>query len=165
MKPLARTPRGLLLGLHVLAAATWMGGVAALLVLSAVGRAPPSGDALATVRTALQWVDRVLVIPACLGSLATGALLSWRTPWGFFRHAWVTVKWVATLAMILFGILFLGPWVDGTAARAAHLGLAALAEPAYARPAGRIEGFGALQIALLVGMLFLSTVKPAWRRR
>ncbi len=165
MKPLGRTARNLLLAAHILCAATWIGGVAALVLVSAVGRTAATGDALALARTALSWVDRLLIVPACLGSLATGFLCSWRTPWGFFRHAWVTAKWVATVTMIAFGAVCLGPWVDDTAARAAAEGIAVVADPGWARRASLVQGFGVAQLALLVGMLLLSTFKPSGRKK
>ena len=164
-RPLGRAARNLLLAAHLLCAATWIGGVAALVLVSALGRTAASGDALALARTALAWVDRALIVPACLGSLATGFLCSWRTPWGFFRHGWVSAKWVITVSMILFGALCLGPWVDDTAARAAKEGLAAASDPAWARRAAMVQGFGVGQLVLLVGMILLSTFKPSGKRR
>lgn len=161
---LGRTARSVLLGFHVLFASAWMGGVAALLLVSLVGRRPEGGEALALARASLQWIDWVIIIPSCLGSLGTGLLFSWLTPWGFFRWTWITIKWLLTVAMILFGIFFLGPWVDGTAHLAAERGAAALVDPAYRGPAGRIVAFSVLQAALLVFMLFLSTLKPFGKR-
>jgi hypothetical protein len=164
VQPLGRTARNALLGLHVLFASTWIGGVAALILVSLVGRSPRGGDALALARDAMQWIDWVIIIPSCLGSLATGFLFSWLTNWGFFRHWWLVIKWALTTAMILFGIFFLGPWVDGTAKLAAERGLVALGDPGYTATALRVLGFSVLQIALLVLMLFLSTFKPFGKR-
>jgi hypothetical protein len=161
---LGRTARSTLLTCHIFFAATWMGGVAALLLVSLVGARPGSGEALSLTRGIMRWVDWVLIIPACLGSLGTGFLFSLLTTWGFFRHTWLVIKWVLTVTMILFGVFFLGPWVDGTAALAAARGLGALGDSAYAADAARIVSFGALQMALLVLMLALSTFKPSRKR-
>jgi len=165
MRPLGRTSRQVLLGFHILCASAWTGGVGALLLISIVGLHPRGGDALALARAAMQWIDWVIIIPSCLGSLATGFLFALSTPWGFFKHTWLTIKWALTVAMILFGIFFLGPWVDGTARLAEGRGLDALADPAYAAPAFRIAAFSVLQVALLVLMVFLSTLKPSRVKR
>jgi len=165
MRPLGRTARSLLLGFHILFASAWIGGVAALLLVSILGRSPAGGDALVLSRSTMQWIDWVIIIPSCLGSLATGFLFAWLTPWGFFRHHWLVIKWALTVAMILFGIFFLGPWVDGTAKLAAERGLGALGDSAYAGPALRVAAFSVVQIALLVFMLFLSTLKPFGKRK
>jgi hypothetical protein len=164
MKPLGRTPRNVLLGFHVLFASFWMGGVAALVLVSILGARPHHADALTLARRALQWLDWTIIIPSCLGSLATGALFSLLTPWGFFKHTWITIKWILTVAMILFGVFFLGPWVDGTARLAGERGLVALDDSLYSVTALRILGFSVVQIALLVFMLFLSTLKPFGKR-
>ena len=164
-RPLGRAARSLLLAAHLLAAAVWLGGVCALVLVSLVSRKAVSGDALALARSALGVVDRVLVVPACLASLASGFVCSWRTPWGFFQHGWVTAKWALTVSMVVFGAAALGPWVDDTAAQAAGAGLAALGDPAYARRAALVEVFGAGQIVLLVAMILLSTFKPSAKRR
>jgi hypothetical protein len=165
MRPLGRTARNVLLGFHILFAAVWLGGVAGLLLVSILGHSPAGGDALALARSTMQWIDWVLIIPSCLGSLATGFLFAWLTPWGFFKHTWLVIKWVLTAAMILFGIFFLGPWVDGTAKIAAERGLGALGDHAYAVTAVRVAAFSVVQIALLLFMLFLSTLKPFGKRK
>ena len=164
MKPLGRTARNLLLGAHILCAALWMGGVAALLVISLVGARPHHDEALSLMRLALRWIDWVIIIPACLGSLLTGLLFSWLTTWGFFKHTWLVIKWALTVAMILFGIFFLGPWVDRTAALAAERGILSLGDPVYSVTATRILAAGAVQLTLLLFMLFLSTLKPFGKR-
>lgn len=164
MKPLGRTPRNLLLGAHILCASLWMGGVAALVVLSLVGASPRHDEALALMRLSLRWIDWVIIIPACLGSLLTGFLFSWLTTWGFFKHTWLVIKWALTVAMILFGIFFLGPWVDRTAALAAERGILSLGDPVYSVTATRVLAAGAVQLTLLLFMLFLSTLKPFGKR-
>jgi putative copper export protein len=164
-RPLGRAARSLLLAAHVLAAAVWIGGVCALVLVSRVSRGAANGEALALARSALGVVDRALIVPACLASLATGFLCSWRTPWGFFQHGWVTAKWAITVSMIVFGAVALGPWVDETAARAASAGLGALGDAGFSRRAALVEGFGVGQLALLVVMLLLSTFKPSGKKR
>jgi uncharacterized membrane protein len=141
MATLGRTARSILLGFHILCAATWMGGVAALLLVSVIAAHPGSAEAIALARELMRWVDRVLIIPACLGSLGTGFLFAWRTSWGFFRHTWLSIKWVLTVAMILFGIFFLGPWVDHTAALAAARAAGAGGRRLRGK-AARVFGFG-----------------------
>jgi hypothetical protein len=164
MKQLGRGARSTLLGFHIVFASAWLGGVAALLLVSLVGKRPGGADALVLARSAMQWVDWTIIIPACLGSLATGALFGWLTQWGFFKHLWLVIKWALTVAMILFGIFFLGPWVDGTARMAETLGIRALDDQGFASTAFRVAAFSVVQIALLLFMVFLSTIKPFGKR-
>lgn len=61
-------------------------------------------------------IDDFIIIPAALGSLITGLIISWFTNWGFFKFNWVTVKWIVTVSSILFDTFWLGPWLNGMAA-------------------------------------------------
>jgi hypothetical protein len=38
-------------------------------------------------------------------------LLSWKSNWGFFKFKWLVFKLIVGTSLILFGVLFLGPWV------------------------------------------------------
>jgi hypothetical protein len=52
----------------------------------------------------------VVVVPGAFGCLATGSIYSSFSNRGFFKHNWMIFKWVVTVAAILFGTFFLGPW-------------------------------------------------------
>ena len=109
-------------------------------------------------------VDDCLIIPSALGSLFTGLTFSLFTSGGFFRHRWLTFKWVATLGTILFGTFFLGPWVNGMEAMTAAEGGRAVGTALY-QQYDKLNGiFGILQFVLLGVMLALSYLKP-WGRR
>ncbi len=161
MTPLGRTSRKLLLAVHVLSASLWIGGVASLLVGALLHRHPATSDGLVVIRTTLQWVDRLVIVPACLVSLFTGLLFALGTPWGWFKHDWLTFKWAATVAMIVYGIVALGPWVDTCAELARGHGLGALADERYASLSLRVDASSVGQLALLVTMILLSSFKPS----
>ncbi len=161
---LGKSTRRCLLAVHILFAATWIGGVIGLLMLSLAFAHPASGSALIAIRRALVLLDYIIIIPAAFGSLGSGLLFCWLTNWGFAKYRWVMLKWAMTASMILFGTFFLGPWVDGSAARAKELSSAALSDPHYVDLALNVALFSAAQLALLVGLVFLSAFKP-WGRR
>lgn len=169
MADLGRTARRLTLAIHVLSASLWIGGVAALLVGATLHRRPSTDEGLVVIRTTLMWIDRVVIVPACLTSLATGLVFALKTPWGWFEHDWLTFKWAATVGMIAYGIVALGPWVDRCAELAKGRGIAALADDRYATLAARVDASSVAQLVLLVTMTLLSTFKPSrlrpWRRR
>ena len=161
---LGKSTRRWALGLHLVFAASWLGGVIGLLILSLAHSRPDHDATLGAVRHSLSLLDYLVIIPACFGSLGTGLTFCWLTPWGFAKHRWVMVKWALTGAMILFGMFFLGPWVDESATLARDLGLAALDEPDYASRARLVTVFSVIQVALLVGLIFVSAHKP-WGKR
>jgi len=108
-------------------------------------------------------IDDLVVIPGAMGSLATGLLYSLFTPWGFFKHRWVAVKWGITVYGILFGTFFLGPWLNSLPPVSGELGAGALDNYAYMRARGLNSVWGGFQVATLLFALFISVLKP-WRR-
>lgn len=136
-----------------------------LLVMTVRAVSPPdSGAELFAANSAVKLIDDFIIIPAALGSLLTGLLYSIFTHWGFFRHRWVTVKWVITVATILFGTFWLGPWLNGLTAISGATGLAALQDPEYLRLRGMNTLFGYMQLSLLIATVFISVLKP-WKNR
>lgn len=164
MQQLSPRGRQWLKTLHMLFVCGWVGGAVALLIIRFIA-APAAGQADAHgIDLAAKIVDDCLIIPSALGSLFTGLTFSLFTSWGFFRHRWLTFKWVATLGTILFGTFFLGPWVNGMEAMTAAEGGRAVGTALY-QQYDKLNGiFGILQFVLLGVMLALSYLKP-WGRR
>ncbi|WP_129677021.1 hypothetical protein [Candidatus Chloroploca sp. Khr17] len=162
MQYLSPPLRAWLKGFHILFASAWVGAALCMTILTFVGQ-PASGEALYAGLLALQMIDNWVIIPAAIGSLLTGLLISWRTPWGFFKWRWVTLKWIGTVAMILFGSFFLGPWLNGMVAIAAADPLVALQDPTFLRNQSAIALSVAPQVLLLLTLIFISVLKP-WKR-
>lgn len=151
---------GWLKAAHLLFAGLWVGGALGVLVIQNGGGA---AEALAGRDMAARLVDDLVVIPGAVGSLFTGLIYSLFTPWGFFKHRWVTVKWFVTLYGVLFGTFFLGPWLNSLGPVSARLGAGALGDYGYMRARDLNTFWGGVQLALLLFALFISTLKP-WRR-
>lgn len=159
MKKLPSKQKNWLVGFHVFFAGIWLGaGVCMVLVLLASN--PDSGDAVHTVNAVLKLIDDFIIIPTAIGSLLTGLLISWLTNWGFFRFTWVTAKWILTVASILFGTFFLGPWLNGMEAISATERAMALHNEVYLHYRQMNTLFAPVQIASLVFMVFISVLKP-----
>ena len=142
----------------------WVGGSLGL-TLMIVGLGPAqSGGELYGYDMACKFVDDYLIIPGAMGCLLSGLLISLLTPWGFFKHRWVTVKWVLTLLCILFGTFYLGPMVNGRPVLSGLMGLEALNEPNYLTSQGRNFFGGLFQLAAIIFMIVISTLKP-WRKK
>ncbi|MDR2745503.1 MAG: hypothetical protein LBB66_09990 [Desulfovibrio sp.] len=149
---------------HISLAGLWVGGAVTLnLMLLALGPAE-TGQQLYGYDLARKFVDDYIIVPGAMGCLASGLLISWLTPWGFFRHRWITVKWVLTVACILIGIAVLGPLVNDQPAISGNMGLAALRDPTYAaNHLGTLIGGLALILTILF-MLAVSVLKP-WQKK
>ncbi len=149
---------------HLVTAGLWIGGAAALnlmLLFLGPGR---SGPELYGYDLARKFVDDGIIIPGAMGCLVSGLLISWLTPWGFFKHRWVAVKWVLTVALILFGTFYLGPRVNGQPPLSGSLGLSALADPVYQGHLSDNIAGGLVQMGFILFLAAISVLKP-WRKK
>lgn len=135
-----------------------------LLLINFLKARPGSDGEIIAYNMAMKILDDYIIIPCALGCLLTGILFAVFTNWGFFKFRWLIVKWVVTVASILFGTFFLGPWLNGAAALAQLHGLQALQDQTYIYYRQMNSYFGPLQAAALIALLFVSTLKP-WGKR
>ena len=91
--------------LHVLSSVAWMSQALGLIALLAVGLPGPSAAATSMAHR----LDTLLLAPMANAAAFTGLLLAGATAWGFFRHWWVLVKFVLTIAQLYAGIFLLSP--------------------------------------------------------
>jgi uncharacterized membrane protein len=168
MKRIGASGRKWLNGMHIFFASAWMGAAVCMTLLrlfSWGNDVQANGDILYAVNTAIKLIDDAVIIPAAMGTLLTGLLISLYTPWGFFKHRWVAVKWAVTVMVILSGTFLLGPWVNKLAAMTDTLRAAAPAEPIFHVLLSRHTLWGGVQTAVLIGAVFISAVKPWGKRR
>lgn len=109
----ARPPRGwakhVLVFLHVLSSLGWWAMGLAQLSFLMVALGSAGDDRLAALQAA-QHLDHTMLIYFANASAYTGIMLAALTPWGFFRHWWVTVKFTVTIVVTVVGIMLLGQW-------------------------------------------------------
>ena len=148
---------------HIYAACVWAGCATALNVIPFLVR-PQSGAELYGVLWTLDTIDMLVLVPGAVATLITGLVYSLWTPWGWFKHTWIAVKWAICVAGIVFGTLWLGPWLSSLTDMAADLGLGALRDSEYLATRDRLMVFGAAQAFTVVFALFVSTLRP-WNRR
>lgn len=144
---------------HIASAGLWFGGAVSMLVLAGLaGRVAPAASAGMIV--AAQVVDNWVTIPGGIIAMVTGLCFSVFTQWGFFKHAWVTVKWIITVGCILSGALWLGPLLG----RLVEASITGQAGASYVASRQAFVGWHLLQTALVLFMIVISTLKP-WKKR
>lgn len=149
---------------HLVTTCLWVGGAVTLNLMGLMLGPAESGAELFGYDLARKFVDDLIIIPGAIGCLFSGLLISWLTPWGFFRHRWVAIKWVLTVGCILFGTFYLGPMINGQPSISHELGLAALGDPTYtANRFNNIIG-GGFQLLLILFMVVISVLKP-WKKK
>lgn len=153
-----------LVSAHVTFAALWTGTVLSMFLLALRNQHSTNAAVLQALNSAINLLDDYVVIPAAIGSLLTGTFLCWLTIWGFFKHYWVIVKWIATVALIVFGTFWLFPWANAATAISDAQRLQALKNPLYSFDAKGVLIGTVVQVTCLVVIIAISLLKP-WGRR
>ena len=163
MKKLKSNGAKLLKVFHLLFAIMWICGAIAL-ILGQYIAAPETGDELYMKMRMLQIIDDWIIIPGANGCLLTGIVYGIWTNWGFFKYRWLTVKWILTVAQILFGTFFLGTWLNGNVAIADELRDAAFSDPQFIHNSQMTSTWGLVQLVLLLLYIVISVYKP-WKKK
>ncbi|MEO5666159.1 MAG: DUF2269 domain-containing protein [Nocardioides sp.] len=90
----------------------WLGAIAAYIALNVPALA---SDDEQTVRAAYLMMDVVMryaLIPLAATALATGIVQALGTPWGLFRHYWVTISLALTTLAFVILVLHLSAVED-----------------------------------------------------
>lgn len=161
--------RKLTLAAHVIFSVSWIGAVAAFLILSIAGLRNQSPETVRGVYTSMDLISRFVIIPMCFAALATGIVDAFVTPWGLFRYYWVVVKFALTLIATFLLLMH-----QNAIARAAKWGSGAAATQLFAADFSPLKTElvqkAALAVVLLTGIAILGIYKPwgltayGWRK-
>lgn len=153
-----------LLSAHVASGSIWFGSALCMVAIALKNANITNGDELYAINTTLKLLDDFVVIPSANLSLLTGGLLCWLTIWGFFKHYWVIVKWIATVTLIVVGTIWLGPWVNAVTSISDATREQALSNPLYMFDLNGVLIGGATQTLCILAIIGISVIKP-WGRR
>ncbi len=148
--------------IHIFFGSLWMGGALCVLLMLFFLKAD-SDRQLYGINQAVNFVDVWIIIPGNLGLVITGIIYSAFTKWGWFKHKWITVKWIIAVYGMTFGTFWLGPWASSLERIANSEGLNALADPQYASNLNLLYIWGSFQAATIIFASFISALKP-WRK-
>lgn len=148
--------------LHLFLAIMWIGGAMAMVILAFTAK-PESGDELYMFSRMMQIIDDYLIIPGAMGNVLIGIMYGVWTKWGFFKHRWLTVKWILTIVQVLFGTFILGPWINGNVELAQTLGQDVISSVDYFHNLKMTQTWGTLQSVILLSFIVISVLKP-WKK-
>ena len=144
--------RKALLTAHIVTSVGWLGISAVLLTLSQAGAHGANPE---VVFPAIGLIGTWLLTPVAVAAWVFGLLSSLLTPWGVFKHWWVTVKLVATTILTVLVLFVLGPTVR-------HLATGAAPAPDAHE---QLLAAPIVQTVALIVITVLSTYKPWGRLR
>lgn len=163
MKTLGMKGQRWLKCLHIYCACVWV-GCATLLTIMPFLMHPADGGELYGINQTLDIIDLYILVPGAIGTFITALVYSIWTKWGWFKHNWITVKWIICIFGIIFGTFWLGPWMSNLALLAQQKGLAALSDPQYIANRQNLTIFGTFQAVTVIFAVFVSTLKP-WKKK
>lgn len=150
----------LIVALHVIAAASWIGGTMGLILLLIYLKSAANGEQIAYTLSSMEVIDDNLLKYPALLTLLTGVLLSIWTQWGLVKHYWVAIKLVLTVATIMMGILFLDNWTASLGEMIEDMGFAALQSRQFQTTWSSIVVMASFNLASLLFMVFITYFKP-----
>lgn len=152
------------LAFHIGFAALWTGTVLSMFWIALRNNSTANADILFALNSVINLLDDCIVIPAAIGSVVTATILCWQTNYGFFKFYWVITKWILTTGLIVFGTFWLFPWGNTAEAIAQSAGLGAFNNSIYRFDAKGVLIGSVIQVAFLLVIIVISTLKP-WGRR
>jgi uncharacterized membrane protein len=163
MARIGRKGRLWLRAFHLFFMGLWIGAIISqVAIISFTGLAKSDGGLQAMYR--IPDILNIVTAPAGLGTIITGILLSWLTPWGFFKYKWV----IYTMAMVVIDLLIVfilsDPLISKLSALVGTEGLGALQNPEYISTWNRFIIVAAVCPIFLISAVFVSVIKP-WRKR
>lgn len=138
---------------HLVFSIGWLGSAAAYLALGIAAEVSHDAPTIRGSWMAMELVGWAVIVPAAVGTLATGVVMGLITPWGLLRHYWVVFSLVLT--SFAAAVLFLHmPTVSATASDARR------ADPAALHLLGGDIAHPAIGLVILVFVLVLNVFKP-----
>jgi uncharacterized membrane protein len=164
MKKLGPKGQRWLKGFHALFACMWV-GAGIILTVKQFFITPTSDGELYGVLATMDFIDMYIIIPGAMGVLLTGLLYSIWTHWGWFKHNWITAKWIICIYGVAFGTYPLGPWMSSLAQISKDQGLDALSQPVFIHNQTMLMIFGPFQVATLILAVFLTALRPFSKKK
>lgn len=152
--------KSILVSIHVLSVASWIGGTLGMLLLAGYLQNAANGEQLFYSLASMEIIDENLLKYPALLTLITGIMLSSWTQWGLAKHYWVVIKLVLTILTILIGIFFLNKWTAGLVVTVEEMGFAALQHSPFQSKWLSIMITSSFNLFCLVLMTFITYFKP-----
>lgn len=105
-------------------------------------------------------IFNTVIIYVYFGIIVTSVLYSLFTPVKFFRLNWVIVKWTLLVIIFLFAWVRLGPAISGMTSLSDAGFHVTVSQEEYALHMKNALVFASIQTALLILIVFISTIKP-----
>ena len=163
MAKIGRRGRLWLRAFHIFFMGLWVGAIISQVVILLFTSLAKSDDGLRAMYK-IPDILNIVTGPAGFGTIITGVLLAWLTPWGFFKHKWVMYSMGMVVLDLLLVFIFSDPLLIKLSALVEAEGIGALQNPEYVSTWNRFVIVMAVCPLALLSAVFVSVLKP-WRKR
>ncbi|MDQ3191966.1 MAG: hypothetical protein M3Q58_10260 [Bacteroidota bacterium] len=94
---------------HITFSVGWFGAVAVFLAFAITGVTSQDVLLARSAYLAMEVSGWFVIVPLCLASLLTGIIQALGTKWGLFKHYWIIVKLVLTIASTIVLLFHMKP--------------------------------------------------------
>ncbi|MEC0175313.1 DUF2269 domain-containing protein [Paenibacillus favisporus] len=148
---------------HIVLVSLFFGGILSSVTVNFALGLNSYEDTLKSYKVIVLISDGVIRTGA-VGTLAVTFVYGFFTPWGFFRHRWLTVKWILFLLQTFIGIFVVDKLMLANLYLLETLGPAALEDPGFLGNHGLRNVFVFIQIVLTLVIFVISVIKP-WKKK
>lgn len=164
LKKLSNNGRMWLKAFHLFFAAAWLGGALAMLFLPLGNIFITDGKYSQAFNFAIRIINVYVTIPAAIGTIIIGFLFGLYTNWGFFKHKWLTVKWILTTTAILIGAFWVGPLINSMLRLSMRPDFVRNTNEIYLAYEKQFFILHGIQILLITTIIYISVFKP-WKKK
>jgi len=149
--------------IHILLVTFFFGGIMSSLAINLGIKFAAYRETMETYKNVVIISDHIIRIGA-VGTLFIGFVYGIFTNWGFFRHRWVTVKWILFVCQTLIGIFIVDKLMLANMALLETEGSGALINPVFLHNHSVRQDFVIIQILITVFIICISVIKP-WKKK
>ena len=161
MKKLSGRAYKIIKTVHILSASIWIGaGVVALFLLTVI----LNKNNVSEMLPAIHYIDLLIIIPANLITFITGVIFSKFTEWGFFKHGWITLKYIINSLPVILGGVMLTPSILNMLSIVKKMGGEAIFDPYFIKSMNIFTGTFVVILVLLITAVCLTVIKPRMGR-
>lgn len=149
--------------LHLVLMVLFLGGILSSIALSLTTNLANFDVTYHTYKSLIIISDNI-VRNGAVGTLLLGVVYGFFTTWGFFKHKWLTVKWIIFIVQTFLGIFMVDRLMVANMALLESEKAMALNNPVFLHNHFLRQYIVIAQIALTLFIVIISVIKP-WRSK
>ncbi|WP_018758309.1 DUF2269 family protein [Paenibacillus terrigena] len=149
---------------HLILVTLFFGGIMSSVALNFGMSLHEYEETLDSYQAMVRISDQIIRIGA-VGTLLVGFVYGIFTSWGFFRHRWITVKWVLFLIQTLIGIFIVDKLMVANMGMLESQHAQALTNPAFIQNHEFRQYAVIIQIGITLFIIAISVIKPLKKKK